>query len=149
MHRMWRLGAICFLDQIRVRKKAPILAKQLFSGELIQGSLNYPFVGNQTMPRWWFQSFFISPLLGEMIQFDEHIFQMGGSTTNQMQMYGNFEGFSALFGLAVHHDPCNFHQLYPQNPAIHLPKKMATFLAATILMNGVIWVPYKWPKING
>ena len=26
--------------------------------------------------------FLFLPLLGEMIQFDEHIFQMGGSTTN-------------------------------------------------------------------
>ncbi len=33
--------------------------------------------------RWWFQRFFIfTPILVEMIQFDEHIFQMGGSTTN-------------------------------------------------------------------
>ena len=29
-------------------------------------------------PRWWFQTFFIFTLVpGEMIQFDEHIFQMG------------------------------------------------------------------------
>ena len=28
--------------------------------------------------RWWFQTFLeFSPLLGEMIQFDKHIFQMG------------------------------------------------------------------------
>ncbi len=28
--------------------------------------------------RWWFQRFFIlTPITGEMIQFDEHIFQMG------------------------------------------------------------------------
>ena len=28
--------------------------------------------------RWWFQRFFLSsPLVGEMIQFDQHIFQMG------------------------------------------------------------------------
>jgi len=33
--------------------------------------------------QWWFQAFFIfSPKIGEMIQFDEHIFQMGGLTTN-------------------------------------------------------------------
>ena len=33
--------------------------------------------------RWWFQTFFIfTPNPREMIQFDEHIFQMGGSTTN-------------------------------------------------------------------
>ena len=29
-----------------------------------------------------FKYFVFSPLLGEMIQFDEQIFQMGGSTTN-------------------------------------------------------------------
>ena len=30
------------------------------------------------IPGWWFQRFFIfTPILGEMIQFDEHIFQMG------------------------------------------------------------------------
>jgi len=28
--------------------------------------------------------FLSSPLPGEMIQFDEHIFQMGGSTTNML-----------------------------------------------------------------
>ena len=28
-------------------------------------------------PGWWFQIFLFSPLPGEMIQFDEHIFQMG------------------------------------------------------------------------
>jgi len=27
--------------------------------------------------RWWFQTFLFSPLPGAMIQFDEHIFQMG------------------------------------------------------------------------
>ena len=33
--------------------------------------------------RWWFQICFIFiPIWGFMIQFDEHIFQMGGSTTN-------------------------------------------------------------------
>ena len=31
-----------------------------------------------TLSWWWFQIFFIfTPFLGEMIQFDEHIFQMG------------------------------------------------------------------------
>ncbi len=29
-----------------------------------------------------FKYFLFSPLFGEMIQFDDHIFQMGGSTTN-------------------------------------------------------------------
>ena len=34
--------------------------------------------------RCWFQIFFIlTPNLGEDFQFDEHVFQMGGSTTNQ------------------------------------------------------------------
>ena len=30
-----------------------------------------------------FKYFLFSSLFGEMIQFDDHIFQMGGSTTNQ------------------------------------------------------------------
>ena len=31
-----------------------------------------------TTSRWWFQILFISiPIPGEMMQFDEHIFQMG------------------------------------------------------------------------
>ena len=30
-----------------------------------------------------FKHFLFKPLFGEMIQFDEHIFQMGGSTTTQ------------------------------------------------------------------
>ena len=29
-----------------------------------------------------FKYFYVHPLFGEMIHFDEHIFQMGGSTTN-------------------------------------------------------------------
>ena len=33
-----------------------------------------------------FKYFLCSPLFGEDFQFDEHIFQMGGSTTNQ-QMF--------------------------------------------------------------
>ena len=33
-------------------------------------------------PSCWFQIFFMSSLFGEVIHFDEHIFQMGGSTTN-------------------------------------------------------------------
>ena len=38
--------------------------------------------------RWWFQICFIfTPILGEMIQFDEHIFQRVGSTTNQIFTY--------------------------------------------------------------
>ena len=32
---------------------------------------------------WWqLKHFLFSPLFGDMIQFDEHIFQRGGSTTN-------------------------------------------------------------------
>ncbi len=48
-----------------------------------QGSWNFTiFWGDQTwcksMTRWWFQAFFVfTPNLGEMIQFEEHIFQMG------------------------------------------------------------------------
>ena len=36
---------------------------------------------NQRNTRWWFQIY--SCLFGEDFQFDEHTFQMGGSTTNQ------------------------------------------------------------------
>ena len=36
-----------------------------------------------TLTGWWFQTVFIfTRIPGEMIQFDEHIFEMGGSTTN-------------------------------------------------------------------
>ncbi len=36
-----------------------------------------------TYTGWWIQTFLIfTPILGEMIQFDEHMFQMGGSTTS-------------------------------------------------------------------
>ena len=39
----------------------------------------------QFLSRWWFQTFFIfTPKIGEDFQLDEHIFQMGGSTTNQL-----------------------------------------------------------------
>ena len=46
---------------------------------------NTPIFGNthiddhtDSLSRWWFQIFFMfTPILGEMIQFDEHIFQMG------------------------------------------------------------------------
>ena len=35
------------------------------------------------LPSWWFQIFFIfTPIPVEMIEFDEHIFQSGGSITN-------------------------------------------------------------------
>ena len=35
-------------------------------------------VSGSVTSRWWFQTFFIFvPILGEMMQFDEHIFQMG------------------------------------------------------------------------
>ena len=33
-----------------------------------------------------FKYFLCSPLFGEAFQFDDHIFQMGGSTTNQIKM---------------------------------------------------------------
>ena len=40
----------------------------------MQGDL----AGSYRKTRWWFQTFFIfTPIPGEMIQFDEHIFQMG------------------------------------------------------------------------
>ena len=39
------------------------------------------FFGRKKVTRWWFQIFFIcTPNFGEMIQFDEHIFQMGWTT---------------------------------------------------------------------
>ena len=39
----------------------------------------------QYFTRWWFQRFFVFlPLPAKMIQFEEHIFQMGYSTTNQI-----------------------------------------------------------------
>jgi len=44
-------------------------------------------LGVQKLPtRWWFQCFFLNiftrNIWGRCIQFDDHIFQMGGSTTN-------------------------------------------------------------------
>ena len=37
-----------------------------------------PFFRTTNKTRWWFQRFFMfTPILGEIIQFDEHIFQMG------------------------------------------------------------------------
>ena len=39
--------------------------------------------GGSLKTGWWFQIFVIfTPILGEMIHFDQHIVQMGGSTTN-------------------------------------------------------------------
>ena len=35
---------------------------------------------------WWFQMFFFSPLFGEMIQFDDHIFNSVVQKTNQLGM---------------------------------------------------------------
>ena len=38
-----------------------------------------------------FKYLLFSPLPGEMIQFNEHIFQMGGSTTNQMRLWESWD----------------------------------------------------------
>ena len=49
---------------------------------------NYPNVGKigHTLLGGGFKHFFIfTPKIGEDFQFDEHIFQMGGSTTNQIE----------------------------------------------------------------
>ena len=40
--------------------------------------------------RWWFQKNICAPLFGEDFQFDVHIFQMGGSTTNQVSLKGGY-----------------------------------------------------------
>ena len=50
---------------------------------------NQSLTGCSALPcpwsRWWFQTCCIfTPILGEDFPFDEHIFQMGGSTTNQV-----------------------------------------------------------------
>ena len=48
---------------------------------MFEGSVFYPpalFLRLRRMARWWFQIFFMfTPIPREMIQFDEHIFQMG------------------------------------------------------------------------
>ena len=61
-------------------------------GPILQEVFKLPkyFLGS----RWWFQIFLeCSPLLGEMIQFEQHIFQMGGSTTNQRLCLKPSKGF--------------------------------------------------------
>ena len=50
-------------------------------------------VATREITGWWFQIFFIfTPILGEMIQFDEHIFQMGWFN-HQLDKYGMFSLF--------------------------------------------------------
>ena len=44
-----------------------------------------------------FKYFLFSSLFGEMIQFDEHIFQMGGSTTNQLGTSKNKQTTKAVW----------------------------------------------------
>ena len=57
---------------------------------------------SELMTRWWFESFFIfTPKIGEDFPFDEHIFQMGGSTTNQMRNFGTLWGHSARPGFRL------------------------------------------------
>ena len=49
--------------------------RSAFISILVQKKLSFP---KNSRTRWWFQIFFIfTPIPGEMIQFDEHIFQMG------------------------------------------------------------------------
>ena len=45
--------------------------------------------------RWWFQFFSCSPVLGEMIQFDEHLFQMGWFNL-QLDMSMYYDKFASL-----------------------------------------------------
>ena len=48
---------------------------------IISGKSRKPYLEMETLPKitgWWFQTcFMFTPILGEMIQFDEHTFQMG------------------------------------------------------------------------
>ncbi len=48
---------------------------------------------------WWFQTFLFSPLLGEDCHFDEHIFQLGVSTTNSSLSGGQVAGCNMQFSL--------------------------------------------------
>ena len=81
--------------------------------------------------RWWFQTFFLfTPNLGKMIQFDEHIFQMGGwKTTNQYLVFlhpwrlarKHFlteVWFRSIF-LFYMGDGCRFQPLIFQGAAVH------------------------------
>ena len=44
--------------------------------------------GTDTKPRWWFQIFSIfTPKIGEMIQFDEHIFSIRVGSSNRLDSH--------------------------------------------------------------
>ena len=79
-----------------------------------------PFFGTTNKTRWWFQRFFMfTPILGEMIQFDEHIFQMGWfKPPTRKDGSRFFETVQSLhFNFCLHgsiifgKDLCNFLQL--------------------------------------
>ena len=80
----------CCMDTASTTSYSQITSKELLDVLpqwllYMQGSLNKLLGGG-------FKYFLCSPLPGEMIQFDEHIFQMGGSTTNQIGI-PIFQGF--------------------------------------------------------
>ena len=74
---VWRLLLPCWTwEHDKTSYKSYIIPR---FGVACQFSEVYSF----KMIRWWFQICCIfTPIPGEMIQFDEHIFQMGASTTN-------------------------------------------------------------------
>ena len=52
----------------------------------------FPAIWWRTITRWWFQTCLFSPLLGEMIQFDEHIFSDGlKQPTNQLDNHRKWD----------------------------------------------------------
>ena len=51
------------------------------------------------LTRWWFQIFFFSPLLGEMIQFDDHIFQMGWNHQLANMFFLKIDGTGGWFDI--------------------------------------------------
>ena len=66
-----------------------------------------------------FKYFLFSPLLGEDSHFDEHIFQMGGSTTNQ-----NFSPKGPFFFLHFRNSiPMNYLSLGPEKTPRDQPTK--------------------------
>ena len=59
----------------------------LFSGEHQDSAPDKPLTVTYT--GWWFQTCFFSSLPWEMIQFDEHIFQMGWFNHQLVRDYNN------------------------------------------------------------
>ena len=80
------------------------------------GSLKYTYLGdgiNTLQVHGHFlgggcKHFLFSPLLGEMIQFDEHIFQMGWFNYQLVQVHGSFWFAVSLKGIVlgkvIHHE---------------------------------------------